>query len=213
VSFKVAPRLEDVLREVAAGTPVVVLHGYGVWPLRYWHYSVVIGYDRAESHVILRSGTRERMTMPFAVLEYTWKESARWAMLATRAGRMPVTADESYVEAIHAMARVAEPRASVSAYREFLKRSPANLSASIGLANALHASGELKAAEASLRAALKDHPDSPVVLNNLAQALSDQGRHREALDLVERALKNAGTFEAAIRETRSMVRRKLGIDR
>ena len=72
VSVALVPRLEDVLREVASGTPVVVLHGYGVWPIKYWHYSVVVGFDRAKAEAILRSGTHERLTMPFAVLEYTW---------------------------------------------------------------------------------------------------------------------------------------------
>jgi len=45
VAYQLEPRLEDVLREVAAGTPVIVLENYGfrIWPV--WHYSVVVGYD------------------------------------------------------------------------------------------------------------------------------------------------------------------------
>jgi tetratricopeptide (TPR) repeat protein len=211
VSYALAPRLEEVLREVAAGSPVVVLHGYGVWPFRFWHYSVVIGYERDAGHVILRSGTRQRQTMPFAVLEYTWKESERWAMVVSKPERIPVTAEENaYLGAINAMARVADAKSSTLAYGEFLKRWPENLTASIGMANALHASGHLKLAEAVLRDAMKRHGESVAVLNNLAQTLSDQGRNREALELIQKAVGLGGPLAASAEETRQAILRRLG---
>ena len=75
----------------------------------------------------------------------------------------------------------------------------------IGLANAQHALGELKGAEAALRRAAAREPDSVIVLNNLAQTLSDQGRHGEALALAERAVAAGGPFGAAARETRDLI--------
>src|SRR5689334_22420400 len=60
VSWQLAPRLEDVLREVEHGTPVVVLQDYGLWPVRIWHYAVVVGFDRGTRKVVLRSGDKER---------------------------------------------------------------------------------------------------------------------------------------------------------
>src|ERR1700674_2756578 len=60
VSYALAPRFEDVLREVAAGNPVIVLQDFGVWPISIWHYSVVVGYDRSSGEVILRSGMKPR---------------------------------------------------------------------------------------------------------------------------------------------------------
>lgn len=211
VSYALAPRLEDVLREVASGTPVVVLHGYGVWPLKYWHYSVVVGFDRTEGEVLLRSGTRQRQTMPFAVLEYTWKESERWAMVATKPRHVPATAEEGpYLEAVNAMARLGDVRAAAAAYGAFLERWPDNVTASVGLAVALHGAGELRRAEAVLRAALARHADSVVLLNNLAQTLSDQGRHREALAFIDRAAGIGGPFAATVEETRRSILRRLG---
>jgi len=77
ISYQIAPRFVDLLREVAAGTPVVVLQNLG----NAWHYAVVVGYDYQKGEVILRSGEKERLVMPFFVLEYTWKSSDYWAMV------------------------------------------------------------------------------------------------------------------------------------
>ena len=206
VAYPLAPRYEDLLREVAAGTPVIVLQDYGVWPVSIWHYAVVVGYDRPEGELVLRSGEKRRLTMPFAILEYTWKESRYWAMVAVPPDRIPATATEaSYLAAVVAMARVGNPGAVKTAYRTFLGRWPDNLAASIGLANGHHAQGELSEAETVLRRAALRHPDSVAVLNNLAQTLSDLGRHDEALALIERAVTLEGPYSAAARETRALI--------
>ena len=55
VSYQLAPRFEDLLREIAAGTPVIVLQNLGVFSGG-WHYAVAIGYDYDSGQLILRSG-------------------------------------------------------------------------------------------------------------------------------------------------------------
>src|SRR5574337_393386 len=57
---------DDLLREVAAGHPVVVLQDVGVPLLPQWHYAVVVGYDLAARTLTLRSGTVQRLVMPVA---------------------------------------------------------------------------------------------------------------------------------------------------
>jgi hypothetical protein len=216
VSYQLAPRMADVLREVAAGNPVIVLQNYGVkvyganlFPL--WHYAVVAGYDRAKGEVVLRSGEKQHLAMPFMVLEYTWENGDHWAMVTMPPDRIPVTATEDgYIAAIAAMERVGKPRAAIAAYSNFLQRWQNNLAAHVGLANAHYAMGELKAAEEVLRRAVARHPDSVVVLNNLAQTLSDQKRNEEALTFVERALKIGGPFAATVRETRNAILQRMG---
>ena len=208
VSYQLAPRFEDLLREVAAGIPVIVLQDYGVWPFSIWHYAVVAGYDYSKGELVLRSGEKQRLSLPFPVLEYTWKESNYWAMVSVPPDRIPVTATESgYLAAIAAMERVGNPRAATMAYATYLRRWPDNVTASIGLANGHYALGELKEAEAVLRQAADRHPDSVVVLNNLAQTLSDQKRDDEALALIERAVALGGPFAAAARDTRELILR------
>jgi hypothetical protein len=60
-----------------------------------------------------------------------------------------------------------------------------------------------------LRDAARRDPDSVIVLNNLAQTLSDQGRNAEALPLIERAVAAGGPFAAAAAETRETIRKRL----
>ena len=211
VSYQLAPRFEDVLREVAAGTPVIVLQDYGVWPVPVWHYAVVAGYDYPKGELVLRSGVKERLTMPLGVLEYTWKESGYWAMVTVPPDHIPATANETrYLAAVSAMERVGSPEAARTAYTAFLKRWPGNLTAAIGLANAHYVLGELKQAETVLRRAAEDHPDSAIVLNNLAQTVSDQGRDQEALGLINQALALNSPFAATVAETRENILRRLG---
>jgi hypothetical protein len=206
VSYTLAPKFEDVLREVAAGTPVVVLQNYGVWPVDIWHYAVLAGYDYPAGEVMLRSGEKERLTMPFPVFEYLWKKSDYWAMVTVPPGRIPVTAVESaYAQAVAALEHAGQPGASARAYAALLERWPHNLTAAVGLANIDHAAGRLQAAEVRLRQALEHHPGSVVVLNNLAQTLSDAGRHEEALSFIDRAIALGGPFSSAAADTRSTI--------
>jgi tetratricopeptide (TPR) repeat protein len=210
VSYALAPRLQDVLSEIAAGNPVIVLIDFGVWPIHIWHYADVIGFERATGDAILRSGRHERLLMPLGVLEYLWKKNDHWSLVTLPPGTIPATATEAgYAAAITAMARVAAPSASRKAYAAFLARWPGNVEGSIGLANSHYAAGELKEAEAVLRDASQRHPDSTPVLNNLAQTISDQGRNEEALAIIDKALVAPGSFAAAATETRELILRRM----
>jgi tetratricopeptide (TPR) repeat protein len=210
VSWKVEPRLEDVLREVEAGLPVIVLQDYGVWPVSYWHYAVLVGFDRERGLAVLRSGEKRRLEVPLQVLEYTWKESGYWAMVVAPNDRIPVTArEDTWLAAIAAMERVADRRAARTAYEKFIQRWPDSLNGAIALANAEYALGQLPAAESALRAAVARHPKSVVALNNLAQVVSDLGRPAEALALVDEAITLGGPFVDSAQDTRTQILRKL----
>ena len=209
VSYQLAPSKVDVMRELAAGTPVVVLQNLGIF--EGWHYAVAVGYDWKFGMMILRSGVTEREEMPFAVHEFVWKRSGYWAMVAVPPERIPATAEEGrWLSSVVAFERLNHPGRNRVAYAAFLERWPDNVQAAIGLANAHHALGELPQAEKVLRAALGRSPDSAVVLNNLAQTLSDQGKNTEALTLAERAVAAGGPHAAAVRETRDGILKKLG---
>jgi len=203
VSYRLAPRLEDVLREVAAGTPVIVLQDYGVWPVKVWHYAVVVGYDYPTQKVALHTGLKRRMEMPIAVLEYLWKQSDYWAMIAVPPQRLPATANEAaYVDAVAAVERAGDLRTARTAYEATLKRWPDDVKAAVGLANTHYELGELNDAEAVLRRAVERHPDSAILLNNLAQTLSDLNRNAEAIAVVDRAIALGGDFADTVKDTR-----------
>jgi len=159
---------------------------------------------------VLRSGTQERDVMPFAVHEVVWMRSGYWAMVAVPPERIPATAEEkSWLNAVAAFERGGNARAARVAYEAFLGRWPENINARVGLANAHHALGELNDAEAVLRDAARRDPDSVVVLNNLAQTLSDLGRHKEALPVIERASAAGGPFAGAVQKTRETILERL----
>ena len=212
VSYQIAPRFDELLREVAAGNPVIVLQDIGIGPITRWHYAVVVGFDYPAGELYLRSGTTERLAIPFTIFEHTWKKGGYWAMLVMPPGRLPASADESrYVAAIAAMERVGDAEAARRAHAAALQRWPGNVVASIGLANRHYALGELAQAEQVLRRALVVHPDSIAVINNLAQTLSDMGRNEEALALIAQAAAPDGSpFAAAVRETRASILQRLG---
>ena len=204
VSYQLAPRFEDLLREIAAGTPVIVLQNLALG--EGWHYAVAMGYDYPEGKLVLRSGETEREVMNFVAHETFWKRSGYWAMVAVPPGRIPATADEArWLAAIAALERAGGVEPARRAYAAFLERWPANVGALIGLANTLHAAGRLAEAERVLRDAERRDPASAIVLNNLAQTISDQGRHEEALPFIERAVAAGGPHAAAIADTRRAI--------
>jgi tetratricopeptide (TPR) repeat protein len=210
VSYELAPRFEDLLREIAAGTPVIVLQDLGLGPFERWHYAVAVGYDLGSGRLVLRSGEKQRQELPFPVHELVWKKSSYWAMVAVPPERIPATADESrWLTAVAALERTGNARAARNAYAASLERWPESVNAAIGLANAHYASGELKQAEKVLRAVVSRQPDSVVALNNLAQTLSDQGQDKEALTLIERAAAAGGPFAATVRETRELILKRI----
>ncbi len=205
VSYALDGKLESVMREVAAGNPVIVLQDFGVWPFKVWHYAVVIGFDRDEHSIVMRSGLRERQVAPWAALEYTWGGD-HWAMVTMPPGRVPVTAEvERYTESVVAMARVSTPAQAKAAYEALLARWPRTFAAEVGLANTLYALRDLPASESLLRDALAQQPASVPVLNNLAMVVGEQGRIDEALELVAAAERSPGPYAEMVADTRRAI--------
>ena len=209
VSYRLAPRYADLLREVAAGNPVIVLQDVGPL-LTQWHYAVVNGFDYDAGTILLRSGLQVRQQMSFTAFERTWIPGGHWAMVVTAPDRIPVTAtEERWLEALLGLARSGNADATVQAYAAALRRWPDSLPAAVGLGNHLHARGSLAEAAAVLRTALQKHPRSIIVLNNLAQTLSDQGRHAEALALIRRADDPQSPFAGEVRATRQLIEERM----
>jgi tetratricopeptide (TPR) repeat protein len=205
VSYRLAPSYSDLLREVAAGNPVIVLQDVGPM-FTQWHYAVVNAFDYDSGTIYLRSGTEPRKAMSFTAFERSWLKGQYWAMVVTPPDRIPVSAtEERWNEAVLAFSRVADPKATREAYAASLRRWPDSLQAAIGLANAHHAAKDFAAAAGVLTEALKRHPESVIVRNNLAQTLSDQGRHREALAQIDRAMDPQSPFATEVRATREMI--------
>ena len=61
LAMTIAPRLADLLTEVSAGNPVLVLQNLSLPIFPLWHYAVVIGFDLDKGELLLHSGTTERL--------------------------------------------------------------------------------------------------------------------------------------------------------
>ena len=208
VAFELAPRLESLLREIGAGTPVLVLQNLALDWAPQWHYAVAIGYDLDERVLVLRSGVTRRLVMSLDTFERTWARSGHWAMLALPPERLPDTAAElPYLAAVAALERVS-PTAARRGYETALARWPGSVAAELGWGNASYAMRDLAgAAAAYLRATLR-HPASADAWNNLAQALIEMGSREEALAAARRAVALGGPRLRSYRETLEAILRQ-----
>ena len=202
LAYELAPQLGDVLAEVAAGTPVIVLQNLALSWYPVWHYAVVVGYDLQREEIILRSGLERRQALPFTTFEHTWARAGYWAMLALPPGTVPRTATESaYLAAAIALEKTGSAKNAEVAYSSALIHWPHNLIARIGMGNTAYAQGDVKRAETAYRLATQEHPDSAIAFNNLAQTLADQQRYPEALAAANQAVRLAGPGQAAALDT------------
>lgn len=211
IPYVIEPDLPTLIGELQAGRPVLVLQNLGLqlWPV--WHYAVVIGYSAEADEIILRSGiTRREILSTYRFLD-TWKRGGHWAMVSLKPGELPAIPEElPYLKAVAAMERLVPIDSLISAYRAALSQWPDSPTALFGLAAALHAKGDLTSAEQNYRYLLSVKPDHIAALNNLADVLADRGCYREALLVIERALrKEPGELRQHLVETgHEIMRRK-----
>lgn len=188
LAYPLQPRIEDLLREVAAGHPVLVFQNlaFQVYPV--WHYAVVIGYDRERHVLLLHSGRTPRMDISLFAFERTWARGHYWAMLALKPGLLPATAEPStYTTAAAALERV-NAQAAQQAFAAALQRWPEDRAALLGVGNTAYALGQRNAAVKAYRQAVLKHPDFADGWNNLAQVLLEQGHRHEAGQAIARAV-------------------------
>jgi tetratricopeptide (TPR) repeat protein len=182
VAYLVEPDVTAALREVAAGTPVIVLENFGALIFPLWHYSVVVGYDLRRNSIIRHNGNRMRAPGPLRLFEFFWQKEGRWAMVAVPPERVPATATEQrYAAAVAALERMGQKRNAHIAYESLLKRWPTSLAGLMGSGNTAYAMANLPFAERRYQQAVAAHPASVAALNNLAQTLLDRGKLDEAL--------------------------------
>lgn len=182
-------RLESVLREVAAGHPVLVLQNLGFDAYPFWHYAVVIGYDLRRQEIVLRSGEIERLVRPFSTFERTWQRADHWAVVATLPGAPAAVtvSEEDLVMAVLALEETVPAETLKQAYRSGLDRWPASFILRMGLGNAYYAMQDYAAAQREFERVTREYPQHAQGWNNLAYARWRLGR----IDLARRAVQQA----------------------
>jgi len=210
VPYVLRPQADALLREVAAGHPVVVLQDVGGLLRTQWHYAVVVGYDLADQTLTLRSGTQRRLVMTVRDFDRTWARGERWAFVALPPGRLPATANEpDYIAAAATFERVT-PALGPRAYAGALVAWPGNLFARLALGNAAYRQGRLDDARRHYEQASRDHPEAADAWNNLAQVSFEQGRMPEARQAARRAVAIGGPRLATYEDTLATIEAKAG---
>jgi tetratricopeptide (TPR) repeat protein len=202
LSVTIAPRIDALVAELAAGNPVLVLQNLSLPIAPKWHYAVAIGYDVERRDIILRSGTTERLVMPIATFEHTWARSGYWGMVTLAPGRLPATAEEAtVVDALVAFEKSSSPNAARKTYALAVQRWPGNLTLALGLGNTAYAAGDRAAAADAFGRASEQHPDSGAAANNLAVVLMELGQLKAARSAAEKALALGGPWREAALDT------------
>lgn len=203
-----ATTADEMVAELEAGRPVLILQDLGLPLFPRWHYAVLIGYDAARNVAILRSGPTERLEMKWQHFAAAWHRGGRFAMTVLRPGEIPREAEPPrFIEATAGLEAAGQGRAAVAAYDAAIARWPAEPFAWLGRGNVAYAGGDRAgAADAWSRAILLD-PDNAAARNNLAELLLEAGCLEEARRQVERAAASAdgAALEAAIADTRAKV--------
>jgi tetratricopeptide (TPR) repeat protein len=199
---------DALIREIAAGHPVIVLQNLGLSWVPVWHYAVAIGYDIPADEIVLHTGLNAGEPTSMGVFQNTWARAENWGLLVLKPSQLPATAKEAeFVEAVLGLEKAQRPAAAVEGYQAALSRWPQNLSAMMGLGNSYYAIGDLQNSEIAFRQATETHPENGASFNNLADVLLRQGRKREALDAVRKAIALGGpqkdTFQKTLEEIES----------
>jgi tetratricopeptide (TPR) repeat protein len=201
--------LGELLAELAAGRPVLVLQDLGLRAplLSRPHFAVAVGYDLAARMLFLHSGAMARRPTTLANFERTWRRAGGFAAVVLPPDALPAAAGEArWLAAAAGLERAGRGAEAETAYRAALARWPASAGAWLGLGNVALAAGRLADAEPAFRRATELDAASAPAWNNLAHALLRLGRRREALAAAERAVALGGPHLQTARRTLEEIR-------
>ncbi|MCP4746658.1 MAG: PA2778 family cysteine peptidase [Desulfobacteraceae bacterium] len=178
-----------LIKELAAGHPVIVLQNLGLGWFPKWHYAVAVGYDLNRQHIILHTGVHEQRTVGFRTFLSTWKRAGNWGLLVLPENRMPACARQTgYLKAVLGMQRAGFVDQAITAYRNASQTWPDSINVYMALGNALYVNGDLNGAAKSFRSAVEKDARNADALNNLAHILAELGRLNEAEAMALRAV-------------------------
>ncbi|MDH3257702.1 MAG: PA2778 family cysteine peptidase [Nitrospinota bacterium] len=204
-------RIEDVLKEVTAGHPVIVLQRLRSLFRSSWHYAVVIGYDLDQRQIILHSGVEAREVLTLEEFAETWQDWGHWGLLTLAPQDFPATVREDvYLKAVIGLEQTERWNEAGQAYARAAERWPHNKTAWIGLGNSRYTLGNLAEAEQAFRSAVDAAPQSGAAHNNLAHVLMELDRQEEALEAINRAIQLGGPLAEVFQKTRTEIQQRMG---
>lgn len=190
--------MQNLLREVEAGHPVIVLENLAFSWYPYWHYSVVIGYDLAEPAVIMHSGSKQNWHYGMRKFERNWKYGDYWGLVVLPAGELSATASElEHATAAAALEQLGMKEKAEIAYTAILRRWPSSFGALLGMGNLTYARGAYEESVKHLKNATRFHSWSSSAWHNLALAEAAAKKVSQARRSAAQAMKLASPQEKA----------------
>lgn len=199
---------DEMVDELEAGRPVLVLQNLGVSQLPRWHYAVLIGYDAGRNVAILRSGREQRLEMKWQRFAGSWHRGGRFAMTTLRPGEIPGHAPPArFIAAAAGLEAAGQRRAAAEAYDAAIARWPREPHAWLGRGNVAYAQGDRAAAAEAWSRAIALDPSNAAARNNLAELLLEAGCLDESRRQVERAaaLAEGTSLEEEVAESKSRI--------
>lgn len=200
--FELEPDIGALLREVAAGNPVLVLQNLWLDRLPKWHYAVVVGYEPQRRKIVLRSGTQERRMEDLDRFLRSWQRGDSWALLVLRPGRIPATATAaSYVAMVADNEGLANAEAVDAALQAGLARWPDDADVTFAAANSARMERDTVTAAALYRRTLTLAPGHVGALNNFADLLLAEScltRASETIDTARRQVSDSSPLKPVI---------------
>ena len=206
--YVLATTAEEMVEELEAGRPVLVLQNLGVTRLPRWHFAVLIGYDAERNVALLRSGRERRLEMKWQRFAGTWHRGGRFAMTTLRPGEIPDHAEPArYIAAAAGLEAAGQRRAAATAYDAAIARWPREPRAWLGRGNVAYADGDRAAAADAWSRAIMLDPADAAARNNLAELLLEAGCLDESRRQIERAsaLAQGTTLESTVSESRTKI--------
>ncbi len=176
LAYPLRPEMTDLLSEVAAGHPVLVLQNLSFAWLPVWHYAVVVGYDLANSEVVLRSGTTRRWITSLAAFERTWARANYWALVILPPDQIPKTAEPMmYLKAALELEQTGQAGGAYRAYQAAARQWTESTRIWLALGNATYQLHQFHESVNAFQNAIRIEPKDPAGWNNLAYVLLEVG--------------------------------------
>ena len=186
--YVLATTAGEMVEELQAGRPVLVLQNLGATHLPNWHYAVLIGYDAERNVALLRSGDEKRLVMRWQRFAGTWHRGGRFALTTLHPAEIPRHADPArFIEAAAGLEVAGQRHAAAEAYEAAISRWPNEPRAWFGRGNIAYAEGDRSAAADAYMRAILLAPEDAAARNNLAELLLDAGCLDESRKQIERA--------------------------
>jgi len=136
----------------------------------------------------------------------SWMLAEQWAVVILHPGEMPANPDpERYHRAVIGLEAAKRYPEATRAWRAALALWPSDPVAMFGLGNALYAEGDVDGARSAWERYVREKPDDPAGLNNLAVALAESGCPGRGLELAEDALSMLSPGDRIYQEVRRTV--------